>query len=407
MRLAYFHETPAHFEIDGAVTLESAALVDFMIGVLAASGSESYLLVPRRDDPGPARVEVPEGVEVIGLELPSLPRSITDFFRQLLGIGAYIRSASRIARLFRKSDAAIVTSYSTLNTMIAVLWRLFGTGPLVFIVRGDRIKTVRSSKRPWLRKTLLLTRLKVYRWWMRRLISRRKAWAWFQGEENLRETADAIGSGKDHLLLLNALLDDDLIERTKDREHCLDRQDVIFVGRMVNEKGIHDLLDAVELLNADGVSIRVCMVGTGPDQDTFTERVRSSSAADSFQIIGAVHDREEVIQRIAASGMLVLPSYAEGLPRVSLEAMAVGTPTILSKVGGIPHAFEDGIETTLIDAGDARMLADAVHANLTSDSESQSRLTKAAALKAETMSFKARRDWAIENLMQARTEARR
>ena len=176
---------------------------------------------------------------------------------------------------------------------------------------------------------------------------------------------------------------------------------------MVNEKGIHDLLDAVELLNADGVSIRVCMVGTGPDQDTFTERVRSSSAADSFQIIGAVHDREEVIQRIAASGMLVLPSYAEGLPRVSLEAMAVGTPTILSKVGGIPHAFEDGIETTLIDAGDARMLADAVHANLTSDSESQSRLTKAAALKAETMSFKARRDWAIENLMQARTEARR
>ena len=41
MRLAYFHETPAHREIDGSVTLDSAALVDFMVGVLEASGSGS------------------------------------------------------------------------------------------------------------------------------------------------------------------------------------------------------------------------------------------------------------------------------------------------------------------------------------------------------------------------------
>jgi glycosyltransferase involved in cell wall biosynthesis len=69
-------------------------------------------------------------------------------------------------------------------------------------------------------------------------------------------------------------------------------------------------------------------------------------------VSGAAKDRE-----LMQATIYVLPSYAEGLPMGVLEAMAVGTPTIATTVGGIPDAIENGVSGFLVEPGDVDALA--------------------------------------------------
>jgi teichuronic acid biosynthesis glycosyltransferase TuaC len=113
-----------------------------------------------------------------------------------------------------------------------------------------------------------------------------------------------------------------------------DRFVVLFVGRLVREKGVRELVSAVLDL---GDPFLVVLVGSGPEAGFAADDRR---AAGRLRYVGA-RPHDEVIRYMSAADVLVLPSYSEGLPTVLIEAGSIGLPVIASAVGGIPDLLAD------------------------------------------------------------------
>lgn len=126
---------------------------------------------------------------------------------------------------------------------------------------------------------------------------------------------------------------------------------MICVARLSPEKGHIGLLEVFARMRADGVNAQLILVGDGP------ERERIERHAAHLQIEGAVVfrgrlDVNTTLAEIAASDLLVLPSFMEGLPVVLMEAMALGVAVVASRVAGVPELIDDGVEGLLFRPGD-------------------------------------------------------
>lgn len=134
---------------------------------------------------------------------------------------------------------------------------------------------------------------------------------------------------------------------------------LVFVGRLVEGKGLEDAIEAVRLLNDPSVTLRV--VGDGPMRSALESRAEGLSV----EFLGAL-PRAEVARRIAESHAMVFPSATipgvrvEGLGLVAAEALAVGRPVIATRVGGIPELVIDGVTGLLVDERSPGGLARAI-----------------------------------------------
>lgn len=140
---------------------------------------------------------------------------------------------------------------------------------------------------------------------------------------------------------------------------------ILFVGRLLEAKGVNELLEAFMSVadELDGASL--VFVGDGPLRGVLSRRARASRVAGRIRFEGTVaHDR--ALTLIADSDLLVLPSYAEGSPLSVTEALALGTPVLGTSVGGIPELIQDA--GAIIEPGDAGALAAAL-TNLLADRE--------------------------------------
>lgn len=133
--------------------------------------------------------------------------------------------------------------------------------------------------------------------------------------------------------------------------------DLLFVGELRELKGVDVLIDAMALLRDRGQSLTATIVGDGPDAAAFRALAESRGLADAIEFPGAKPAR----QAFALGRVLVVPSRAESLPYVILEAAAAGLPVIASAVGGIGEIF-GGEASRLVAAGDPGALADAIFA---------------------------------------------
>jgi glycosyltransferase involved in cell wall biosynthesis len=140
--------------------------------------------------------------------------------------------------------------------------------------------------------------------------------------------------------------------------------ELLFVGRLVERKGVHLLLDALASLPPERrVVLRV--VGDGPDAPKLREQAARLGLGERVVFHGFV-TREELQARMEACDAFVLPAVVdakgdtEGLGVVLLEAMSYGKPTIASAAGGIVDIVRDGRNGFLVPPGDARALADAI-----------------------------------------------
>lgn len=130
----------------------------------------------------------------------------------------------------------------------------------------------------------------------------------------------------------------------------------IAVGRLSAEKGHLVLVHAVAELAKSGRQCEVVVVGDGPLRDSIASLIGELGIADRLRLAGW-KSGPEVRQLIGESRALVLPSFAEGLPVVVMEAMALGRPVVATWVAGIPELVSAGETGWLVPPGDPSSLA--------------------------------------------------
>jgi colanic acid/amylovoran biosynthesis glycosyltransferase len=137
-----------------------------------------------------------------------------------------------------------------------------------------------------------------------------------------------------------------------------DRLAVLTVGRLVAVKGHAILLDAIrELRDRHGISVVLNVVGDGPRRVVLEAQARALGITDAVTFHGGV-GQDDITAHYASADIFCLPSFAEGVPVVLMEAMAMGIPVVASGVMGTPELVEDGRSGLLVRPGRPRALAD-------------------------------------------------
>ena len=131
------------------------------------------------------------------------------------------------------------------------------------------------------------------------------------------------------------------------------------VGRLVSEKGQDILLRALALVHSRGVRFQLDIVGGGALKEDLLALCIESGIRD-FVVFHDSQPEQFVRHLHEIAHVFVLPSRSEGLPVACIEALAMGTPTIATRINGIPELIEDGLNGLLIEPEDAKGLADAI-----------------------------------------------
>jgi glycosyltransferase involved in cell wall biosynthesis len=132
---------------------------------------------------------------------------------------------------------------------------------------------------------------------------------------------------------------------------------LIFVGRLAPVKGLRVLLDAFAMARDAVPRMTLTIVGDGPERAWLESRAKDFGGA--LRLTGAL-SQDEVAAELARARAMVLPSFAEGVPVVLMEAMASGRAVIATRITGVPELVEDGVSGRLVPAGDAEALARAM-----------------------------------------------
>jgi len=134
---------------------------------------------------------------------------------------------------------------------------------------------------------------------------------------------------------------------------------LVCVGRLCEQKGQLLLVEAVAQLVRKGVDIELVLAGDGEMRDEIEQLIAQRKLQKHIRITGWISS-EQVRKEILAARALVLPSFAEGLPVVVMEAMALRRPVLTTYVAGIPELIESGKHGWLFPAGDVEALAAAM-----------------------------------------------
>jgi len=132
------------------------------------------------------------------------------------------------------------------------------------------------------------------------------------------------------------------------------RPTVLFVGRLVHNKGPQTLIEAVPRVLRSHPNCVFLLAGIGPLRQALESRARKMGVSEAVEFLGV---RDDVPQLMRRSSVFVRPSSLEGLPLTVLEAMASGLPVVATPVGGTPELIEDGRCGYLFPIGDHDALA--------------------------------------------------
>jgi len=150
---------------------------------------------------------------------------------------------------------------------------------------------------------------------------------------------------------------------------------LVYIGRLDREKGLYETLQGLRLACELGVDARLIVAGRGPEEGRLRRYAQALGIAARAAFIGPVFGDEKV-KLLATADMMILPSYAEGLPYALLEAMAAGIPVIATPVGAIPDVVTHGTHGHLVPPRDGRAIAQAL-VNVNGDRESITWMSRA------------------------------
>lgn len=277
-------------------------------------------------------------------------------------------AASEGRRLLREHGHDLIVShdYGVFSNGLAALWlsRSYGV-PYVSEIHHVEGYPRAASKREAISRRLATTYI--------RLAARRAAGIRAVNRVEVPGFLRRIGVPEEKILVLPSLYVDFSVFKPMPE---VDKQyDVLFVGRLVPNKGISTVLDAVACLTEEGRAVRLCIVGEGPLRRPLEDRIAQTGLSGHVTLVDGVATATDVALLYNQAKMLVCASTAEGGPRVAIEAMACDTPVVTTPVGIMPELIDDG-RNGLVFRWDAGELARSI-ARLLEDEPLRSRLGEA------------------------------
>jgi glycosyltransferase involved in cell wall biosynthesis len=151
-----------------------------------------------------------------------------------------------------------------------------------------------------------------------------------------------------------------------------DAFEILCVGRLTPAKGQHLLIDAIDRLAKDGHRVLLRLIGNGPDEVSLRNCAGRLTSPVTIVFEGAVN-QDRIRGFYQTADVFCLPSFAEGLPVVLMEAMAMEIPCVSTHIAGIPELIGNEVDGLLTPASDLDALTEAL-ARLIADSALRARL---------------------------------
>jgi colanic acid/amylovoran biosynthesis glycosyltransferase len=157
--------------------------------------------------------------------------------------------------------------------------------------------------------------------------------------------------------------------------------EILAVGRLVEKKGFHILIEALLILGERGLRPRCRVIGQGEEEGNLRAQIAGAGLTETVTLAGPL-PQPEVFAAMRRAAVLACPCVVgrdgnrDGLPTVLIEAMALGTPCVGSDVTGIPEIVRHEETGLIARAGDAMALADALE-RLLADADARTRMSRA------------------------------
>jgi len=139
---------------------------------------------------------------------------------------------------------------------------------------------------------------------------------------------------------------------------------LVCVGRLGQAKGQLTLVEAAAKLAAEGLDFELALIGDGPMRAAIESLIATHNLQRHVKLLGW-RDNDEVRREIQNSRAMVMPSFAEGLPVVFMESLALERPVITTQIAGIPELVRHGVSGWLVTASAVDPLVDAMREALT------------------------------------------
>lgn len=191
-----------------------------------------------------------------------------------------------------------------------------------------------------------------------------------------------------HLIIISPYVARSIEGRTRAKLHAIDnpiddaffavrdaQEDgrLFFAGAIEPRKGLHHLIEAMRLMGARGVVVRLRIAGADADAGYAAAlRTAAASLGDAVRFLGVI-SQAELLDEYAKAALIVMSSVEETSPMLLQQAMAAGKAAVAPRAGGIPDLIEDGVTGRLVAPADAGGLADAMAA-LLADPEERARM---------------------------------
>lgn len=174
-----------------------------------------------------------------------------------------------------------------------------------------------------------------------------------------RELYELYKEKKRTFLFIDALVSPKNIYNRKDT--CQNKRiKLLYVGNLLDTKGIHYLLNAEQNLLKQRYTMELIIVGSGPYKKRYRKQVENLGIKKWIKFKGYVPFGRKLFRIYKSSDILVIPSFSEGIPRVLIEAWSFGLPVIATKVGGIVGIAQDRENAILINPRSSSEIVEAI-----------------------------------------------
>jgi glycosyltransferase involved in cell wall biosynthesis len=240
----------------------------------------------------------------------------------------------------------VVASYAAVNIMMLVGWLTRVPGRIAWYHTLSSQINLDGHVSKWRLKLLRLRKKLIYRLSTHIVAVSQAA----------RDDIRSVYREPDHKLrvFLNAVADPLTPASSNGAKHQPDR--VVCIARLFPSKGQDVLIRALALLKDKHPQLQAELIGDGPARDSYVQLARELGLTDRCAFAGSLR-HDEVLKRMRAATLTVLPSRSDNCPLVTIESLAVGTPVIASRVGGIPEVVRDGVDGFLVPPDDPQTLA--------------------------------------------------